>query len=536
MADQVRIGIYGDNHRLVRTLGDTERRMAALWQRTSGMAGRSVAFLGRSLRSPFAALVGGAAIIGAGKSIMDFDAALIRTAINGKLTADEQMKLRKEIEVTALATGQSRGAVLEGVGAIVEKIGDLEYARSIVKDMGVAATGSGAALSDIGAVASQLKSKLDIGAGGFMEAMDILNAQGKSGAFTLENFATEGERIFAAASRLGLKGADDLRRIGAYAQVARMATGSSEQATTVVERTISAIFDKQKEIKKLRFNIYDDTGKLKNFDTILKGIIVAAKGNEQVLGDIFGEQGIRGMSQMARMWRETGDFGTFDALRDVSAQGENMRDMSRYAGSFKYQLQTLTSVAEQFADSALAPLMSELSSSLRTLTSNPKKMEEFKDQIVGMGKNLGNMAADVYRLVEALTSLVPLLETVTGLVQVGANIIDLPFNLGKAGARETQRRAEYGAWENATPEERKSAYAANAQSLQAAYQQAVYSRVSTASAAGGPASQAPSANNVNLTVNVTGTQVTASGTSSGGASPSINVRRGLHLQPRRERH
>lgn len=346
--------------------------------------------LKRIVLNPLTGLAGGAGLLMAGKQIIDFDAKLKRVGIQGRMTNAEIMRMRESIIQTAIATGQSREEVLAGIDAIVERTGDITFADKIKKEMAIASTATGAAVEDMGALAANLNQKFGILDTQMMDAFNTLTVQGKAGAFTLQNMAAMGERLFSAASNLGMKGVDDLKKFGALIQVARIGTGSSEMATTAVERILGNIIAKQDVIAKKGFDIFTnkDLQQYKSIDEIIKGTIVAVKGNQKELQKIFGEEGIRGVSALARMYRETGGFDLYDKLVGTDAQraGELMEDFARYSEESSFQLKRATEIVKMLADIALSKQIYEMTDALNSMLKDPVKLEEFKKTFEAIGE------------------------------------------------------------------------------------------------------------------------------------------------------
>lgn len=437
----VKLTISGENRGIKRTLSDTERAYVAHERKTKAIFGRVGRSLGhtalgftKSLVAPVTALAGGAAVLAAGKNLMDYESQLTRLAIAGNLTAAQQKQLNKEIMDSAFATGQSRNAILSGIDTIVEQTGDLQFARDAIRDIGVASTATGAEMQSLAALANQLKEKLNIGKSDLSTALNLLTVQGKAGSFNLKEMANNGERLFAAAGRFDMSGLDSLRRFGALLQVARMGTGSSEQATTSIEGIFSEILDKQKQISRYGVKIYSDKDKtkLKSVDSIVKDIIRNTNGREDLLGNIFGRQSIRGITTLAKLYRDTGGFDLFEELvsADSKRAGEILLDFARYAETATFQLRQLGTLATTFIDPLVGGVLSTMSADLRELTSNPEKMEEFKKQLADIGRGVGDTAANVYSLVAALTGLIPLLEIITGTMK-GVQWMKNPFKGSK---------------------------------------------------------------------------------------------------------
>jgi len=398
----VELKLKADAKSLVRGVGRSERVLRGFSNKSKRMLSGIGRGLGRTLTSipaqlGFAGVAAG--LVVAGKGVVDFDSKLTRFSINAKISRKTQQELRDEINRTALATGQSQNDILEGLDAIVQRTGKFKMARESIGGIGIAATATGADMQSLGALSSQLGQKFGLTGDSIYEALNILTVQGKEGAFTLENLAGLGERLFASAGRLDMSGLDDLKKLGAFAQIARMNTGSSEQATTAVERTLSNILAKEKQISKHGFEIKDKNGKIKELDVILKGIIKATKGNEAILGRLFGEEGIRAVSGLAKEFRKTKAFAHFDELINVN-DNVLMKDFARASETAAFQFGKLKVVGAMFANQALAKPIEDLTNWLRELTGNPEKLEALGNDIKNTTEALNNMLKTVIKLVK----------------------------------------------------------------------------------------------------------------------------------------
>lgn len=381
----VKLTMSGDNKKLKRTLTDSERAAVRFEKKAlSGFgklrAGLNNSSFAKGLTRPFVGLLATGAVIAAGKQIVDFDSKLARLAIQGSITAEEQIKLRKEIIETANATGQSWDKMLGGSDAIVQRLGDLGLARDLMKDLGITATATGAPIEELGALASNLYDKIKISKEDMFAALNSLTAQGKMGAFTLQDMAAQGERLFAAAGRFDIKGMEKFKKFGAMVQIARKGTGSSEQATTAVERMLSDIISKHKKIKSLfKMDIFTDKSRknLKDMEEIIKGIITGADGDQTKLQKIFGRESIRGISALVDHYKETGGFALFDDLASADAkQGAVlMEDFARYSKEAAPQLQRVANIARKFSDHTLSPGIRRIAEGLESITSDPERME-----------------------------------------------------------------------------------------------------------------------------------------------------------------
>ncbi|HEX2958025.1 MAG TPA: phage tail tape measure protein [Chitinispirillaceae bacterium] len=436
--ENLKLIISGDGRLLGAELGRSERQI----RNWGGRVDSVFSGIGKKLisiaKSPLAIAGGAAGILYAGKQIIDYNSKLTRLGIQAEISTEEILKLKEELGNVALATGQSRTDLLAGLEKIVEQTGDLKFARDIMQDLGIAATATGAGMEYLGALAVQLRDKLKMGKDEIKASLNLLTVQGKAGAFTLENMATMGERLFAAAGRFDMKGIKDLGNFGAMLQIARMGTGSSEQATTAIENMLADILDKQKEIKKAGFNIFAGEGQLKKFDEIVKGIITATKGNEIKLGNIFGRESIRGLTTLAKLYRDTGGFDLFEQLAGADAEKADqiMKDFLQYSTDLGFQLKQIGNLAWDFGEAAFGPALGTLSKSLNELLSDSGKMDAFRNEIRELGSEIGRGASKVYEMVGALEGFLMISKAI-------AWVIKTPFEVKEW----LESNKEWGEWE-----------------------------------------------------------------------------------------
>ena len=340
-------------------------------------------------------LIGGTAgLFMLGKSVVAFDDKLNRLGIQGSMTKKKLFALREEMFYVGLESGKSRTEIVAGLDAIVQRTGNIDWAVASYKDLAIVSQATGAAMADLGAMGSQLDEKFKIKPTGLMDALDILTGQGKAGSFTLENMATQGERLLTAANRLDMSGLKDLTRLGAFVQMARSGTGSAEQAVTAVERTISNIITKEKQVSKI-FNIRDANKNFKSLDTILKGIISATKGDEAILGKLFGEEGVRAVSPLAKAFRDTGEFGRFDKLLSGNYSGVIAADMQSRTEALTFQLNRMVVLGEQLGDSLMGSSLEKFNNNLQEILADPQKLEDLNKNFKEIGKTIGSVAGAI---------------------------------------------------------------------------------------------------------------------------------------------
>ena len=323
-------------HGLRRAGRDGERSMGRLARRLrgvrteAGFAARAAGKLrgGIGLGAGVLGIAGSGFAIASGlKRVMTMEQRYARLEIAAGSTKDTIGALSKEIEATAGLPEVRLDAseLLATVEAIVQRTGDLKFARDNLLTFaqvtqGYGGPGSGGAMGQIG---SELRK---LGIATEKEVADFFNllaAQGTQGAFTLGNVATEGPRLFSAYSRLGYKGPDAGREMGALAQLSQMGTGSAPEATTAFEALLRTFSDANKGEaiwREYGVNVRDASGAFRAPSEIIKDVFEATGGDPTELSRVFDETAIRALPSTADALAKYLDILTMEAPPDAVAK------------------------------------------------------------------------------------------------------------------------------------------------------------------------------------------------------------------------
>jgi len=240
----------------------------------------------------------------------DIEQRYTRLGIQANITKDRVDALRQKILDTSLAPDikVKPEKILSAIEAIIEKTGDLPFAEANIRAIGIAISATGASGGAIGELTAELEKMHTFkGPGAVLKALDTLNVQGKSGAFTLQNLAALGPRVITAYNSVvkgGRSGATTLREMGAALQVIRMGTGSSEQAATAFEGVLRTLQDAKKieKINNLGVQVFDPNQPgaeiLRPINQIMLDLIQATGGKKTILGKIFDAEGIRAFNAL----------------------------------------------------------------------------------------------------------------------------------------------------------------------------------------------------------------------------------------------
>ncbi len=312
----------------------------------------------------YTALITGAAGVGTAKMLIDLERRFTRLGISANASVDEVKTLKKEIYEAAQAPDIriDPSQITSAIESIVEKTGDLQFARDNIRNIGLTLQATGADGQAVGEVFGEfqkmgIKSSKEV-----LEAIDMLNKQGKEGAFTLANLAALGPRVITAYTATGRVGVPALREMGAALQMIRMGTGSSEMAATAFEATLRTLTDPQKvkALRQLGVNVFDPERLAKGervlrpINELMAEIIQKTKGDPLKMGKVFDAEAIRAFNQAAGEFKRTGQLDSLQTLMAMQGDGATtMQDSARAAHDAAGALESLYTVWKRFSDETL---------------------------------------------------------------------------------------------------------------------------------------------------------------------------------------
>lgn len=377
------------NSRALNQFSQRGRRDLSRLSRAANLAGKGL----DRVANRYTGLLTGAAAIGTGKMVMGLELRFARLGIQANKSAEEMNALKREIYDAAQAPDirVDPGEITSAVEAIVEKTGDLDFARENLRNLGLTIQATGAQGAAVGELAAELQ-KLESfkGPGEVLKAIDTLTVQGKEGAFTLENLAALGPRVisaYAGAVKGGRDGATILKEMGAALQVIRMGTGSSEQAATAFERLLAELQNVEK-LKKLQRNgiqVFDPKQPgaeiMRPINELLLEIMEKTQGRKTLLGQVFGDESIRAFNALTPERIE----------KFMAVQGDGsttMRDSARAADTASAALTNVYTAWKRFADSELTGPIQSLADALNSL--DKEQMETIMNTLKWGGAALGS--------------------------------------------------------------------------------------------------------------------------------------------------
>lgn len=355
-------------------LGSGGSRSMQILQRSVHLTGQGIDRLGNR----YTALLTGAAGIGAARQVMALETRFTRLGIQANRSNEEISNLKKEIYEAAKAPDirVDPGEITGAIEDIVEKTGDLKFARDNIRNIGLAIQATGAQGKDIGQIMAEFQKMGIIDPKLVMEAMDTLNVQGKEGAFTLQNLASLGPRVVTAYTSMGRGGVGAIREMGAALQVIRMGTGSSEQAATAFEAVMRTLGDKQKValLQKGGIKVFDPVeakkGKevLRPINELMAEIVKKTGGKKTLLSQVFDAEAMRAFNAASAEYQRTGSMETLKKFAQIQGDGTTtIKDSARAAMTASAAMTNLLTVWKQFADDQLTEPIKKLTEYLDNL-------------------------------------------------------------------------------------------------------------------------------------------------------------------------
>lgn len=341
------------------------------------------------------------------KKVADMDAKMVRLGTQANASAERMDALKKRIFEVATSPDikVDPSQIVGAIDSIIERTGDMEFVEQNLELIGQAIQATGASGSDIGGLVAEFQ-KMGLSSAEVAESLGTLTAQGKNGAFTLENLASLGPRVISAYTATGRSGTGALREMGAALQVIRTATGSSEQAATSFEAVMRSLTDqkKQDELKKIGVNVRKASGEFKPINELMAEIVEKAESSPEKLSTIFDSEAMRAFFAVIKK-------GNIENLRSFYQMQDDgamiMQDSARNAATFNANMSNLQTSFMRFVDANLAGPIGSLADKLNKLTEDPEQVQAyFKALAWGLGaivavKGLSAVASTV----GAITSL-----------------------------------------------------------------------------------------------------------------------------------
>lgn len=388
MANELRTSVVmdlrGNLERQARRYEGAMRSMATAGQRHMGRLQRAAGGVGNMLDSVgnrWTALATGVAGVGTVRNLVALEERFTRLGIAAGRSEEEMDALREKIFETARAPDirVDPAQITGAIEAIVEKTGDLKFAEQNLRNIGLAISATGAQGGSIGEILAEFQ-KMDIKKPeAVMNAIDTLNQQGKSGAFTLAELAKLGPRVVTAYTALGRQGPRAIREMGAALQVIRQSAGNSESAATTFEAVLRTFQNAEKAAKITRLSgvqLFDQEALkegrevLRPINELMVELVKAADGRASRMSKLFPDsEALRAFNSLMTEYNlNNGAIESMSQFFQVQGDGTaTLEDSARAADTAGGALRNLSSAWQSFADSNLSEPIQAAADALNSL-------------------------------------------------------------------------------------------------------------------------------------------------------------------------
>lgn len=402
-------------------LGAFERRAEQASRATThlGRASQSIRTTGKVLSwgsdkiiNQYTALAGGAGLGLAVKKQIDYQAQLQQMMINardattGQVGGESFVKaysgMDAQIKTTSMATGVSMGNIAEGIQRVIDASGDFDLAKGHMKDFAETAVATGSDFSDVAMLANSLVHTANLDPSKLREFLNVLVTQGKTGALTMKDYATEGPRMFTVMSQFGKLSLNGLYSFGALQQVAQKATADPAMARTAILTMARDVAERKQFMHKMKeYNLY-----VKNWDTmdmadLVKTMIVKAKGDARKVMPMFTGDAQSVLMSMANDYKTHGSFTEYDSFVEAGKKAHEANkdvigeDFLSKLGIADTQIRRLSNAIQALSSDMLASPLDELTDGLKWINAHGDltrlALEGITGSLVAMAGVIGYM-------------------------------------------------------------------------------------------------------------------------------------------------
>ncbi|WP_051867845.1 phage tail tape measure protein [Vibrio sp. ER1A] len=339
------------------------------------------------------ALASGAVGAGSAAVVMGLEERYERLGIQVGKSRDEMTSLREEMFATSQQSDirVNQDELLFAVEKIVEKTGDLDFARENMANIGRVMQATGAAGVDVGEMFADMSQKFGLkNSADVLSAIDTLVVQGKAGAFTLQNLAAEGASVSAAYAAMGRTGPKAVQEMGAMLQISRMGSGSAAEAASAMESVLADITANYEDIEALGIQVFDEEAlargerKFRDLPSLVKEIMEATNSDITEYSQLFGDEAMRFMKVLSSADGKT----AFDSFLAIEGNGTAViQDSARAARTANAAMMSLKTAWLSFADENLAEPISEMADAINSL--EPETLNTTLKAATGLAVGLG---------------------------------------------------------------------------------------------------------------------------------------------------
>jgi hypothetical protein len=298
--------------------------------------------------------LGGGAYLGAAtKRFADAEHTLRGMGNAGDLTNRQLGSVQRELLQTAKDTNQFRESLIGGLNTLVSSGMEFDRSKSLIREIGYAATASQADIEDLSKTVFALDTNLKVLPKDMGKALNVLTVSGFSGAFELKDMARYFPLLTAQAGKLSMEGPTGAASLGAGLQVAKMGAGTQGDAATNLVNYLTKLTMKQTtENFAKEFNV-DWEAKFKEFGKSADPLLASVKFIKDTVGTdpfkiqkIFGDQQV--LDFLTPMLQHTKEYENIQA-KSLSETGAidkayatNMGTLVEQSKRFRINMEAIT--------------------------------------------------------------------------------------------------------------------------------------------------------------------------------------------------
>ena len=226
--------------------------------------------------------------------------------------------VQREVQATALATGQATDELGRVMQSVFQETGDAEFARNTIGTIATAATGAHEPLETMGSIAGTLNEKFGITEENLGAALAAAVGLGNKGGVAVSDLGEKLGVMGAFAKEAGLQGEDGFAKTLALMNLADNATGNLKRGLGAVGGLLETLSSKSERVK-IGAKLGIDGSKLKGDATQQIGAILAATGGKsEKLEKAFGGETLKLLVDMGKTYATAFD-ATAGSVKDKSA-------------------------------------------------------------------------------------------------------------------------------------------------------------------------------------------------------------------------
>ncbi len=328
------------------------------------------------------------------KQIIALDDDMNAIGMQAGISAEEVNKLKQAMyDVATSADVKLPMEQLRAAGnALIAQTGDYQFVIENMRNIGLAIRATGAAGSDIGMLYAVFNT-MGLSAEETAEAFGTLVEQGKASGFVMKDMAAIGPRLIAQYRAFGRDGVGGVKEAGAALEYIYKGIQNADITGTAFSALLSSFQDvnvQQKMKVGLGVDVFGDDGKMKSVTNLIKETVEAAKGDANILSQLFNQQSMKALNtaiaEYNKNLEETGVgavTGIQEFLEMTGDANSVQADAAKRAETLAANLTNLQNSFYRFADSRLTKPLKWLTDVLDYLAQDPERFNRVFKVIAG---------------------------------------------------------------------------------------------------------------------------------------------------------